>query len=70
MALDGQRLTFDQGGSQVTTISIQPTAGANNGTAGVAFAAEPNRGKVGGQRVKNLAVTAFRSLDGLPVQNP
>ena len=57
-SVDGVLATFGQS----TTVSIPPTAGSNNGAAGIAFAAEPNQGAIGGQRARNLAVTAYRAL--------
>ncbi|MBI4671923.1 MAG: hypothetical protein HY741_09700 [Chloroflexi bacterium] len=69
VALDGKLLTFTQNNELVIALLIPPTAGSNDGTAGIAFGAEANRGQIGGQRADNLAVTAYRSLDGLPVQN-
>jgi hypothetical protein len=69
VAVDGKLQTFNQDGQFTTVVSIPATGGSNNGTAGIAFAAEPNRGQLGGQRVDNLLVTAYRALDDLPVQN-
>jgi parallel beta-helix repeat protein len=69
VALDGSLQTFSQDGTLVTTVSIPNTGTGNQGAAGIAFGAEDNRGKIGGQRVDNLIVSSFRSLDGLPVQN-
>jgi len=69
VALDGKLLTFMQDNALVTTLRIPPTTGSNDGTAGIAFGAEANRGQLGGQRADNIVVAAFRSLDGLPVQN-
>jgi len=60
--LDGKSVRFEQGGRQVDRVDI-PAAwerpervGENQGTAGVCFGAEDNRGQIGGQRVKNLIV--------------
>lgn len=69
VALDGKLLTFSQDNQLRTTVSIPPTAGSNNGTAGIAFGAEANRGQIGGQRAKNIAITGYRPLNGLPTQN-
>lgn len=69
VALDGRLLTFTQDGARVTTVAIPLTSGNNNGTAGIGFSAETNRGKLGGQRADNLVVAAYRSLSGLPVQS-
>jgi len=54
--LDGARLTFTQNGAAVSTVALPATAGSNNGTAGIAFAGEDNRGKAGGQQAKNLVI--------------
>jgi hypothetical protein len=62
VALDGVLVTFTQNGASTTTVSIPATSGSNNGTAGIAFGAEGNRGLIGGQRADNLIVTAFRAL--------
>lgn len=60
--LDGKPLWLEQGGRRVDRVEI-PAAwespervGQNQGTAGVFFGAEDNRGQIGGQRVKNLTV--------------
>jgi uncharacterized protein (TIGR03437 family) len=54
--LDGTRLTFTQNSASVTTVALPATSGSNNGSAGIAFADEDNRGKAGGQRAKNLVI--------------
>lgn len=59
--LDGQRVTFDQGGARRQTVTIpaareHPRIGANQGAAGVVFSAEANRGAIGGQRARNLHI--------------
>ena len=54
--LDGVAQTFTQNGSTGTTVTLPATSGSNNGTVGLAFADEDNRGKAGGQRAKNLVV--------------
>jgi hypothetical protein len=69
VALDGKLQTFKQDEQLVTDLKIPPTAGTNDGTAGIAFGAEPNRGQIGGQRADNVVVSAYRPLDGLPIQN-
>ncbi|MBI4670368.1 MAG: hypothetical protein HY741_01695 [Chloroflexi bacterium] len=69
VALDGKLQTFMQNNEPVTTVQIPATAGSNNGTAGIAFGAEANRGQIGGQRADNVVVLPYHSLDGLPVQN-
>jgi hypothetical protein len=57
VTLDHKLLTFDQFGGKRTTVSIPPSTDQNAGTAGIYFAAEPNRGKIGGQRARNLVVS-------------
>lgn len=69
VALDGKLQTFMQNNEPVTKAQIPATAGSNNGTAGIAFGAEANRGLVGGQRADNVVVLPYHPLDGLPVQN-
>jgi uncharacterized protein (TIGR03437 family) len=68
--LDGKGLSFlpnclnDPGhspdfvctGPSVTAVSLPTQAGKNDGTAGVAFGNEDNRGKLAGQRAKNLVI--------------
>ena len=69
VTLDGKLQTFEQNNEPVTTVQIPATAGSNNGTAGIAFGAEANRGQIGGQRADNVVVLPYHPLDGLPVQN-
>ena len=69
VALDGKLQTFMQNNELVTTVQMSATAGSNNGTAGIAFGAEANRGQIGGQRADNVFVLPYHPLDGLPVQN-
>jgi len=74
VSLDGWLLAFEQESKTVTTVAIpsaweNPPVGDNDGTAGIQFAAEGNRGLIGGQRATRLLVTAPRSLSGLPMQN-
>jgi hypothetical protein len=57
VTLDGQTVTFTQGSSLVTTVAIPATRGSNDGTAGVAFGAENNRGAIGGQQARNLEIS-------------
>jgi hypothetical protein len=65
--MDGEPVSFDQGGSRVTTVNVPsawngpPAVGVNQGAAGVAFATLPDdRSRAGGQRALNLSV---RRLD-------
>lgn len=69
VALDGKLQTFMQDNEPVTKVQIPATAGSNNGTVGIAFGAEANRGQIGGQRADNVQVLPYRPLDGLPTQN-
>lgn len=68
IALDEKLQTFNQNGQVTTEIDIAPTIGSNDGTAGIAFGAETNRGQLGGQRADNISIGAYRLLD-LPVQD-
>jgi hypothetical protein len=67
VVLDGRLLTFSQDGQSVTTVSVPPTDGTNNGTAGIAFSAEDNRGQIGGQRASSLVVSRYQPFGDLPV---
>jgi uncharacterized protein (TIGR03437 family) len=54
--LDNARLTFTQNNASVTTVALPATTGSNDGAVGIAFGAEANAGKAGGQRAQNLIV--------------
>ena len=69
VALDGRRVTFKEGGQQVTTLTLPASGGSPAGAAGIAFGCEQNRGQAGGQQADDIVLTAFRSLTSLPVQN-
>lgn len=69
VALDGRLQTFQQNNQFRTAVPIPATSGSNDGTAGIAFGAEQNRGLIGGQRADNIVVTSYRALDALPAQN-
>ena len=74
VSLDGSLLTFEQDGKPTTTLAIpstwdNPHIGDNDGTAGIQFAAEANRGAIGGQCATRLIVSAPRSLASLPIQS-
>jgi len=64
VALDGNVVEFDQGGRMVRRVAIPaswegpPRTGYDQGTAGVAFGAEP-RG-AGGQQARNIAIGAIQ----------
>jgi uncharacterized protein (TIGR03437 family) len=59
VALDGRPVTFSQNNVANTMVSIPPTNGSNDGAVGIAFGADPNKGPIGGQRAKNLLVSAL-----------
>ena len=75
-ALNGRLLMFRQAGRYVTRVRIPPfwqgppATGFNNGTAGIFFGCEDNRGKIGGQSAANLVVMRYTPLSNLPVCNP
>jgi DNA-binding winged helix-turn-helix (wHTH) protein len=62
VGLNGKLVEFDQDGKLTTSVSIPsvwegpPKVGDDDGTVGVAFAADLNRGRLGGQRVRNFIV--------------
>ncbi len=64
VGLNGKLVEFDQDGKLTTIVSIPsvwegpPKIGDNNSTVGVAFAADLNRGSLGGQRARNFIVHA------------
>lgn len=64
--LDAHAVSFCQEGAAVTTIAIKTdtnlpgdTNPGNDGTAGIVFASEPNRGAIGGQKADNLVVSPY-----------
>ena len=69
VALDGRRLTFDQGGQMTEIVKIPPNwerpaqVGFNSGSAGVAFSSEPMRPRVGGQQARRFSIESYRPLD-------
>ena len=63
VGLDGRSVTFHQGHDETEQVAIPPEwekaspRGTNQGTAGIAFFAEPaDRGSVGGQRARNVTL--------------
>jgi DNA-binding winged helix-turn-helix (wHTH) protein len=65
--LDGESVSFDQGGSRTTRVRIPPTwngppvVGTNQGAAGVAFGTlGEDRGLAGGQRARGLRVEQLK----------
>jgi serine/threonine protein kinase len=68
VALDRSLLSFTQGRNRLTTVAIPATAqpgdgtSGNQGTVGIAFGAEENRGQIGGQRADNLRIAAYSPL--------
>ena len=76
VSLDSQLVTFCGASSPVTNVPILTntnlpgdTSPGNDGTAGIAFSAEANRGAIGGQRADNLVVSSYASLSGLPTND-
>jgi hypothetical protein len=69
VALDGKLQVFDQDGTYTSNVSIPYPGGSNDGTIGIAFGSELNRGAIGGQRADNFVVSDYSSLGTLPVQN-
>lgn len=69
VSLDGRLQTFNQNGAGSATVKIPATGGSNTGVIGIAFAAENNRGKLGGQRADNLVVYAYKPLTTLTASN-
>ncbi|MCX6619815.1 MAG: hypothetical protein NTY38_01795, partial [Acidobacteria bacterium] len=55
--IQGGTLTVWLDGRQVTTVAAGATTGFNDGAAGISFGCEPNRGQIGGQKIRNLVVT-------------
>ena len=63
--LDGEPVVFDYGGAMVSSVPLKPDwerlqpRGLNQGAAGIVFLTD-DRGLIGGQRARNLAVTVTR----------
>jgi hypothetical protein len=74
VALDGHLLAMAQQGINSTVVRLAPlwngppAIGFDQGTAGIWFGAENNRGKIGGQRARNLVVARYQTLSNLPTQ--
>lgn len=68
VALDGKLVEFDTSAGSKTILSIPslwkgpPAIGENQGSAGIIFCAEKNRGQIGGQRADNLVIGSYRTL--------
>ncbi|MBV8820995.1 MAG: choice-of-anchor D domain-containing protein [Acidobacteriaceae bacterium] len=62
VSLDGKLLSFEQGTSSVTGLTLPATNGSNNGTVGISFGSSDNRGLAGGQRASNLVISAYAAL--------
>jgi hypothetical protein len=60
--LDGELVAFTLGALPTTVVMLPSTGESIDGTAGLAFGAEANRGQAGGQRVDNLAVSRYHPL--------
>jgi uncharacterized protein (TIGR03437 family) len=56
MVAQGSSLVVYLDGARVTTVTLPATTGSNDGAVGIAFGAEANAGKAGGQRAQNLIV--------------
>ena len=56
MVAQASSLTVYLDGASVTTVTLPATTGSNDGTVGIAFGAEANAGKAGGQRAQNLII--------------
>jgi hypothetical protein len=56
MVAQASSLTVYLDGASVTTVTLPATTGSNDGTVGIAFGAEANAGKAGGQRAQNLVI--------------
>ncbi len=54
--LDGPSVYFEEAAASYAAVPIGPTSGQNDGTAGIAFSSETNRGKAGGQRIARVMV--------------
>lgn len=63
VVLDGNLQTFTQNGNPVTTVTLADPGGSNDGTAGVAFSDELNRGTIGGQRADNVVVASYSAYN-------
>jgi hypothetical protein len=60
--LDGDLVPFRLGALQTTIVMLPSTGESIDGTAGLAFGAEANRGQAGGERVDNLVVSRYHPL--------
>lgn len=60
--LDKQPVSFQTESGASDALRLPPTEGNNDGTAGICFGAEDNRGQIGGQRVDNLVVSEHHQL--------
>jgi DNA-binding winged helix-turn-helix (wHTH) protein len=70
--VDGRLMEWVQGGSRGTRVSIPPSwdgppkIGDDDGTAGVVFTADLNRGRLGGQRARNITIRQAAELFSKP----
>jgi hypothetical protein len=57
VTVDNRAVRFEQQGDRSGPFELPPlTTGSNDGTVGVAFGAEQNRGRAGGQRIDDLVI--------------
>jgi len=70
VTIDGRLRLFRQGAgvSGRSTVNVIPTAGSNDGGAGLAFGAEDGPASPGGQQLDNIRVSGYETLLGAPVE--
>lgn len=66
--LDGVPQIFTQNAQQVSPLILQPTGGSNDGTLGISFGAQDNRGQIGGQWADNFVVSEYCSSFPTPTE--
>ena len=70
VAVDGRQRTFTQGNlAGRRQVTLQPSAGMNEGGAGLAFGADTGPAAALGQTLDNLVVTEFEPLTGIPIED-
>jgi hypothetical protein len=62
VTLDGKPLAFTQNGASVTTVAV--SSAPADGTVGISFGSEDNRGLSGGQSASNLVISIAGSFIG------
>ena len=70
VTVDRRLRLFRQGAgvSGRSTVNVIPTAGSNEGGAGLAFGAEDGPASPGGQQLDNIRVSGYETLLGAPVE--